>query len=101
MINVKHCIRTCSACPSQWTVITDVGECYYIRYRFGTLTVRRMPLNLLVKPLLEISHGTEWQGYLSTQDMMSLTMKIFDWSGACHCGKAVCLSSWRKVDDLF
>lgn len=39
-MNVVSLRRTCTACPSAWEGITDTGCQVYIRYRWGTLTVR-------------------------------------------------------------
>ena len=46
-MEVKEIIQTCIACPSQWEGILKDGRMFYIRYRWGTLTIQlsKQPTN--------------------------------------------------------
>ena len=37
---IKTKIQTCDACPSQWEETLEDGRMFYIRYRWGYLSVR-------------------------------------------------------------
>jgi len=39
MIHVSRLIQTSERNPSQWEGLTDDGECVYIRYRWGHLSI--------------------------------------------------------------
>lgn len=69
---------TCSACPSQWEGKTDKGKRVYVRYRFGYLSfsVNNGDESQRVLDYEEIfgkNLGNEFDGLLSTQDLMFLT----------------------------
>jgi hypothetical protein len=40
MLKAKTLIKTCIFAPSQWEGITENGKSFYIRYRWGQLTLR-------------------------------------------------------------
>lgn len=40
-IEIVRAVRTCSICPSQWDAWDVGGKKFYIRYRWGWLTVER------------------------------------------------------------
>lgn len=76
--------KTCRACPSQWDAWDEEGQRYYIRYRFGKLTVDKVPEDIDVSDfgqwenILDISYGGEWDGTMSTNTMLvrtGLTLK--------------------------
>ena len=49
MIKITRIVKTCMACPAQWNAWDDNGDYYYIRYRFGKLTVHKgLNLNELI-----------------------------------------------------
>ena len=79
---VKHCIMTCSACPSQWDIYTDEGEYIYARYRWGVLTLTLNPWRdgqLLYKE----RHGEELDGVMETTELVEHTKSVLDWSKLC------------------
>jgi hypothetical protein len=39
MIKVVKIIKTCNMCPAQWDGVTDDNRQFYVRYRWGCLTV--------------------------------------------------------------
>ena len=41
MIIITRIIKTCIACPTQWDAWDIEGSYYYIRFRFGKLTVHK------------------------------------------------------------
>lgn len=41
MIVITRAVRTGSMCPSQWQVWGTNGKEYYIRYRWGILTIQK------------------------------------------------------------
>jgi len=78
---------TCEVCPSQWEGKLDDGRMFYIRYRWGSLSVRvsRAVTNdvddaVLGESVLEVDHDNDWDGYMSTKDMQNHTNHVLDWS---------------------
>lgn len=59
--------QTCDACPSQWDVIDDTGEAFYVRYRWGELTITHEPTQMM---MLRQPLGNPLDGVLSTEDMI-------------------------------
>lgn len=39
MLQIKECVMTCEACPSQWEIKLTNGHMMYARYRWGHLSV--------------------------------------------------------------
>ena len=66
-INIVKCVRTCTSCPSQWDMYDDQGIRYYVRYRWGNLTVSYEPLGEL---LFEKICGHEFDGYMSEDSLV-------------------------------
>jgi len=76
---------TCSACPSQWEGTLDDGRNFYIRYRWGYLSLR-----LSDEVGGDAVSGTEvfgktldssgWDGCLSESQMKMYTGHVIDWS---------------------
>ncbi len=77
---IKSCVKTCSACPSQWDLYTTMGQYIYARYRWGGLT---LTLNM-GKPNSEVIYhkgiGDGWDGVLSTSELKKHTRSVLDWS---------------------
>jgi len=80
-------LMTCEVCPSQWEGKLDDGRMFYIRYRWGSLSVRvsRAVTNdvddaVLGESVLEVDHDNDWDGYMSTKDMQNHTNHVLDWS---------------------
>lgn len=78
-IRLERIVQTCSACPSQWDAWDKEGQRYYIRYRFGSLTVDKVPEDLDNSSILDWKNiftqeiGGEWDGEMSLDDMMRHT----------------------------
>lgn len=75
---VRHCIQTCSACPSQWDISTNKGEYIYARYRWGVLTVTLDPWKDDVVLYTE-RHGDGLDGVMDTSEMKRHTASVLDW----------------------
>lgn len=76
---VKHCIKTCDCCPSQWDIYTWDGEYIYARYRFGRLTLTRDPFRESEQPFFTLNYGDELDGEMETEQMQQLTKDVLDW----------------------
>lgn len=79
---VKKCVKTCSACPSQWDIHTTDGEYIYARYRWGglTLTLNFRQSDSVV--IFSAGVGGCLDGDMSTDELKELTASILDWSEA-------------------
>lgn len=84
---VLTCKQTCDACPSQWEGMLEDGRMFYIRYRWGELTVSISPAPtknvydaVRGVMVMEEQLGGEWDGVLDTVRMMHHTRPIFDWT---------------------
>lgn len=62
-------IETCSACPSQWDAWDADGVYYYIRYRFGQLTVRIGDAGS--EPIYSETLGDRYDGVMDTVTMLA------------------------------
>ena len=78
---------TCEACPSQWEGKLDDGRIFYGRYRWGffTLSVSKEPTDDPIEAvtdsyIMEVEYGGEWNGAMSTEEMMELSREHVDWS---------------------
>ncbi len=60
--------QTCDACPSQWDAHDTNGIDYYIRYRWGQLTVSRNLTSIEEIYAKDIGNGLD--GVMSTEDML-------------------------------
>jgi hypothetical protein len=60
--------QTCSACPSQWDARDEHGGYYYIRYRWGRLTVNREGVD--GERIVDRRIGDSLDGVLSTSEML-------------------------------
>lgn len=76
---VKHCIQTCSACPSQWDIYTDDGEYIYARYRWGRLTLTLNPWRD-EKLLYKEDFGDDLDGFMETAELVEHTKSVLDWN---------------------
>ena len=78
-MEVKEIIQTSIACPSQWEGILKDGRMFYIRYRWGVLTIQlsKQPINDLDKVISEDWNliyseqlGDELDGVLEQTDLI-------------------------------
>lgn len=77
---VKHCIMTCSACPSQWDIYTDDDEYIYARYRWGRLTLTLNPYQGNSEELFRKGIGDGLDGVMETTELVEHTKSVLDWS---------------------
>ena len=78
--------QTCGACPSQWEGFTEDSRPFYIRYRYGVLSVYVGEVGgLSAFDALDggniycENHGGELDGVMSESKMMELTSGVLDW----------------------
>jgi hypothetical protein len=67
-VRISNLIQTCSACPSQWEAVSELGQEVYIRYRWGTLRV-----DLDGEPFFETDLDDALDGFLDTDAMLRAT----------------------------
>lgn len=67
--------KTCGACPSQWDAEDSDGKVYYIRYRFGHLTVAEGGPG--GNTVLAKSHGHRLNGSMDFEELKILTKDVF------------------------
>jgi hypothetical protein len=81
---VERIEMTCSASPSQWSGRFADGRWLYVRYRWGCLTVDEGGTaeygGADGTEVLSIDHGDWLDGRMTTEDMMTLTGGVLDWS---------------------
>lgn len=78
---VERIEMTCSESPSQWSGFLTDGRPVYIRYRWGGLSVNEGGTNGVDGDrTYYVDHGHEYDGRMSTEDMMTLTGGVLDWS---------------------
>lgn len=71
---------TCDACPSQWEGRAVDGTRFYIRYRYGWLTVR---LNGS-ETVLEKDIGSALDGVMADGEMFEHVARVLDFTEAGH-----------------
>lgn len=71
-VTLVHLEQTCEACPSQWDGWDAEGTYYYIRYRWGHLSVQNLPCALNTYVYRE-QHGNDLDGFMTTEDMLRHT----------------------------
>lgn len=74
MIILTKIEQTCSACPAQWDGFEEDGTYYYIRYRWGHLTVNRGAVN--GEEIYSEYIGGGLDGYMHTDEMFAHTGMI-------------------------
>lgn len=65
---------TCSACPSQWEGLTENGDWFYARYRWGVLSVYIDEQMIFNKDFDDPYHGV-----MSSREMIKHTQHLFDY----------------------
>ena len=87
MLTATTLTMTCGACPSQWEGDFLDGRTFYIRYRWGGLSVRisdnvsdNYDDAVGGKEILYLKHGDDMHGVLSSKEMQELTKHIINWS---------------------
>lgn len=78
LIKIQKLIRTSIACPSQFDAYDDEDTYYYIRYRWGHLTVNKDAV--LGEYILSKDIGGPMDGMMSEEELFEHTKELFDWS---------------------
>lgn len=78
MKRVKSIRQTCNFCPSQWEGELENGQDFYIRYRWGCLSLD-IPFGTTV---FEKELGDGLSGVLSTRPMIEELAQHLDFSNA-------------------
>jgi len=80
---VKSVVQTCFACPSQWEGSLEDGRMFYVRFRWGYLSVRvsAEPTKNSMDAVggSEIFGGSvedEWAGCMSTNEMARIVKDV-------------------------
>lgn len=60
-----------TSCPSQWDAWDADGTYYYIRYRWGRLTVAMG--EVLGDLVFDAQVGGQWDGTMTTDEMLKIT----------------------------
>ena len=81
-VRLAHLVQTCSACPSQWDAWDEHGTYYYVRFRWGFLSVNRRDVDGEEVFGEQISDGLD--GWLSTEDMLARTGMVLTTPEADH-----------------
>lgn len=70
--------QTRNGYPSAWKIVTEDGQDLYAKYRRGTLSLfTRTGQHLDPYPVVRMQIGQDWDGDLSTADMMKyLELKL-------------------------
>ena len=75
VIVLDRIVQTCNACPSQWDAWDTEGNYYYIRYRWGFLSVDKGSVR--GERVFEAPVGDGLDGCMSTDEMLNVTgMKL-------------------------
>ena len=74
---IKTIIKTCDACPAQWSGKTECGKYVYIRYRHGYF---RAEIDEDVVTAADT--GDPLDGWMSDESMQEMTAEVFDFSAA-------------------
>lgn len=81
-IKIARITQTCEACPSQWDMWDTAGNYYYVRYRWGCLSVEAGE-GQQARELYRGLHGEHgWGGIMSTEEMKKHTRAIFNYQKA-------------------
>lgn len=76
MLTVTKFDLQCGACPTAWDVYTSDGKEWYVRYRWGMLSVR--PQHPSGERIFEKKIGDHLDGYLEEETMRVELRDIFD-----------------------
>lgn len=74
MINVTKIVNTCTACPSQWSGVTDDEKEVYVRYRWGYLSV-----DVGEDCVFEANPGDSLDGYMDFDELKEHTKNVISW----------------------
>jgi len=81
-VSLSTLVQTTTACPAQWEATDYLGRLIYVRYRFGSLTVRCAQTEralFIGEPILAIPHGGALDGQMDTAEMLTLTGEAIEW----------------------
>jgi len=82
MIKITKVIRTCWACPSQWELVDNEGYPYYIRFRYGFLSVRKGKKNKDIltaiegKEVFSYNFGGVFSGYMEYEHLKEILKDV-------------------------
>lgn len=74
--------QTCMACPSQWDAYDAEGNYYYIRYRWGFLSVTKG--DVLGERVFEAAIGDGLDGFMTTEEMLKHTGMTMAFGGEAY-----------------
>lgn len=84
-LKIESLKRTCIACPAQWEGKLVDGRMFYIRYRWGYLSVRISdnPTNQVGnavrgEEILGINHGGGYDGDMEEGEMLELINGVME-----------------------
>lgn len=80
MMKITEIRRTCFACPSQWEGRGESG-CVYIRFRWGTLSVRAGSTikDAIAGPtIFEWHDDDEHGGFMEYDELRKITAEVLD-----------------------
>lgn len=71
MITLVKLVQTCAAYPSQWDGWDAEGNYYYIRYRYGILTVEKGDSEY--ETIVHMKCGDTMDGVMTVEEMLEHT----------------------------
>ena len=78
MVKVTEIQRTCFACPAQWEGKTESGY-IYIRFRWGTLTIRSgstIEEAIAGPAIFEWHEADDYGGFMEYDELRKITAKV-------------------------
>ena len=88
-VQITRIIQTGYGCPTQWDAVDAEGQRYYIRFRFGQLTVTAITAGENGTQVFHANHGDELDGVLGFPQLRELTAGRFDFAAAEHTDEAL------------
>lgn len=70
---IRKLEQTLSACPTQWDAWAEDGTYYYIRYRFGRLTIDKGEVGNTIFNWVRDQHLFQWDGMMDQELMLRAT----------------------------
>lgn len=74
MLVITDLKQTCGGCPTSWTATTNTGKTYYIRYRYGHLTVTDNADDMCV---FEKTCGDPLDGVMNAEELENHIAPLF------------------------
>ena len=88
--------QTCYACPSQWDMWTKEGDYYYVRYRYGWLSLDKVVGSTWTELYAE-EKGGEWDGIMDTDEMMKHLSDIIAFADEVE---EIDGTGWQNMDSI-